>query len=284
MANVLITGCSGFVGRSLARAMARDHRVVGFSRQEPAGLDVQYVRGKFHAFEDLHLLDGYDFDVAIHLAAVTGGCLESDCVQVNVEGTRRLIRYLIDRGCHKFVMASSIAAVGFQSTRFRPIQLPIPDEHPCLDRDGYGLSKYLMEEITRYYCRQIDQIDVINLRLASVSPDEHMPAPLTVGPLKDWSLGRMTQMALSDAVRAFRLAAEAPHKPGVRMMNACAPRAWVAGPVADILRNWWGDDVDLSHFEQPGHEFDAVYEVKRIERELGFVASASSLPPAAAGK
>jgi len=151
VSSVLITGYSGFVGRSLARSMARNHRVVGLSRHQPADVDAQYVRGKFTSYEDLRLLDRYDFDVAIHLAAVTGGCLESDCVEVNVEGTRRLMRYLIDRGCPKFVMASSIAAVGFQSTRFRPIQLPIPDEHPCLDRDGYGLSKYLMEEVTRYY-------------------------------------------------------------------------------------------------------------------------------------
>ena len=246
-------------------------------------MDVQYVRGKFTSSEDLRFLDRYDFDVAIHLAAVTGGCLESDCIEVNVEGTRRLMRYLIDRGCQKFVMASSVAAVGFQSTRFRPCQLPIPDEHPCLDRDGYGVSKYLMEEVTRYYCRQNDHIDVINLRLSSVSPDDAMPAPLKVSPLGLWCLGRMTQMALSDAVRAFELAAEAPQKPGARIMNACPPKAWVADPVADILRNWWGDQVDLSHFEQAGHEFDAVYQVSRIERELGFVASALSLPPGGGG-
>ncbi len=36
--------------------------------------------------------------------------------------------------------------------------------------------------------------------------------------------------------------------------------------------NWWGNDVDLSFFEQPGHEYDSVYDVNLIERELGFVA------------
>jgi len=55
-------------------------------------------------------------------------------------------------------------------------------------------------------------------------------------------------------------------------MNAAPPVAWVADPVVDILANWWGEDVDLSHFQQPGHEYDAVYDVSRIERELGFVA------------
>ena len=79
-------------------------------------------------------------------------------------------------------------------------------------------------------------------------------------------------MARSDAVCAFAMAAEAAHKPGVRIMNATGPKAWAAVPVVEILRNWWGNDVDLSFFEQPGHEYDSVYDVSLIERELGFVA------------
>jgi UDP-glucose 4-epimerase len=272
MSTILITGASGFIGTALAQAMSATHDIVCISRNKPEEVDAPFVRGKFHAFEDLQQLNAYDVQAVIHLAAVTGGCLESDCVRINVEGTRRMMRYLIDRGCRKFVMASSIAAVGFQSPHFRPLQVPIPDEHPCLDRDGYGLSKYLMEEITKYYQRQVPQIDVINLRLSSVSPDEQMPPLRRVGPLGEWALGGITQMARSDAVRAFTLAAEAPYQPGVRIMNAASPKAWVAEPVGDILRRWWGDDVDLSYFEQPGHAYDAVYDVRRIKAELGFVA------------
>ena len=118
-----------------------------------------------------------------------------------------------------------------------------------------------MEEITRYYQRQVGDIDVINLRLSSVRPDDGMPELKRIGPLGQWSLGGITLMALSDAVRAFTLAAEAPHRPGVRTMNAAAPRAWVADPVADILRGWWGDEVDVSHFDGPGHEYDSVFDV-----------------------
>jgi len=271
MSTILITGASGFIGKALASSLADKHDVICMSRKNP-GLGLPYIRGEFSAFEDLRQLDRYVIDVVVHLAAVTGGCLERDGILVNVEGTRCLMRYLMDHGCRKLVMASSIAAVGFQNTRFRPLQLPIPDEHPCLDRDGYGLSKFLMEEITKYYQRQNGELDVINLRLSSVSPDDRMPSPVQVCPLGEWSLGGITLMALSDALRAFTLAAEAPYQPGVRIMNAAAPQAWVADPVADILRNWWGDGVDLSYFEQPGHEVDSVYDVSRIEKELGFVA------------
>jgi nucleoside-diphosphate-sugar epimerase len=271
MSTMLITGASGFIGRALAASLAKKHSVVCMSRRKPE-VDCPYVRGDFGSFEDLRQLDGRNFDAVVHLGAVTGGCLEREGLLVNVEGTRCLMRYLMDRGCRKFVMASSIAVVGLQSLKFRPARIPIPDEHPCLDRDGYGLSKYLMEEVTRYYARQNDGLDVINLRLATIGPDEPAVPLKKVGPLHEWSLAGITVMCLSDAVRAFSLAAEAPHKPGVRVMNAVGPRAWVQDPVADILRNWWGDDVDVSAFRRPGHEWDSVFDAGRIEQELGFVA------------
>jgi nucleoside-diphosphate-sugar epimerase len=272
MSTILVTGASGFIGQALSTALAEKHDVICMSRKSP-GLDLPWLRGEFGSFEDLRQLDAHDVDAVVHLAAVTSWGFEREQILTNVEGTRCLMRYLRERGCRKFVNASSIAAVGFQNVLFRPLQLPIPDEHPCLDRDGYGVSKYLMEEFTRYYQRQNTEIDVINLRLASIGADDQLPEPVRVRPIAEWSLGSVTVMALSDAIRAFTMAVEAPVKPGVRIMNATGPQAWVADPVADILRNWYGDEVDLSHFEQPGHEYAAVYEVSRIEAELGFVAS-----------
>jgi len=272
MSNILVTGASGFVGRALAVSLAERHNVICMSRHDP-GLSLRWVRGSFASFEDLRQLDGDGIDVVVHLAAVTGGCLERDGLLVNVEGTRCLMRYLMDRGCRRFVLASSIAAVGFQSTRFRPLELPIPDEHPCLDRDGYGVSKYLMEEITRYYHRQDDSLDITNLRLASVRADDALPEPVKAGTLGEWALGSITVLALSDGVRAFSLAAEAPYRQGLRIMNAVGPRAWVADPVAGVLRNWWGDDVDLSYYESPEHLYDSVFDARRIREEIGFEAT-----------
>jgi len=271
MSTILVTGASGFIGQALAPALAKRHDVICMSRTNPR-LGLPWVRAYFGAFEDLRALDTHKIDAVVHLAAVTGGCLERDGILVNVEGTRCLTRYLIDRRCEKFVFASSIAAVGFQSVHFRPLQLPIPDEHPCLDRDGYGFSKHMMEQVIHYYWRQNEQIDAIALRLSTVMADEHMSPPMRVSPVRQWALGGITRMARSDAVRAFTMAVEAPRCPGVRTMNAAPPVAWAADPVADILANWWGDDVDLSYFRQEGHEYDAVYDVSRIQRELGFVA------------
>jgi hypothetical protein len=126
--------------------------------------------------------------------------------------------------------------------------------------------------VTKYYHRQNEDLDIINLRLSSVVADENLPPLREAGPIYEWALGSITVMCLSDAVRVFTMAVEAPYKPGVRIMNACGPKAWVKEPVAEVLRTWYGDGLDVSHFEQPGHEWDSVYDVTRIREELGFVA------------
>ena len=134
----------------------------------------------------------------------------------------------------------------------------------------------MMEQLTRHLSRQHPQIDIINLRLAAVpAPDKMTPPPEEACPLSAWTVGQLTHMHLDDAVRVFTLAAESPVKPGVRIMNACTKNAMTRVPVAEVLRLWWGEEVDLSWYEQPGHEFDGLFDVKRIEDELGFVAQAA---------
>ena len=274
MSTILITGASGFIGRALAQSMAPNHHVVCLSRNKTGLEGVTAIEGDFSVADELHKLDQYQIEVLVHLAAVTGGCSEEDGLRVNVSGTHHLLRYLIDRGCQKFALASSIAAVGFQSVKFRPLQLPMPDEHPCLDRDGYGLSKYLMEEVTRYLSRQNEALDFINLRLASIAPDERILTPRKAGPLTEWAMGSLSIMYLSDTVRCLTLAAEAPSKPGVRILNAVGAQACAADTIPEIMRAWYGDDadqIDLSHYEQPGHERDPVFDISGIQAELGFV-------------
>jgi UDP-glucose 4-epimerase len=274
MKTILITGVSGFIGRALAQSLAQSYRVIGFSRKAVDIPGVTTIGGDFAEPTELSKLDDHAIDVLIHLAAVTGGCSEEDGLRVNVAGTHHLLRYLIERGCRKFVLASSIAVVGLQSISFRPLHLPMADEHPCLDRDGYGFSKYLMEEVTRYLARQNGALDFINLRLASIVPDEQPVTLVRAGELRPWAIAGITKMYLSDTVRCLTLAADAPPKPGVRILNAVGTQAAVAEPVPVILRAWYGADaagLDLAHYEQPGHEYDALFATDRIIEELGFV-------------
>lgn len=274
MGCTLVTGASGTIGQALVRQLAGHTDIVAMSRRA-CQLPGVRVCGDFAREEDLRRLDGFDIERVVHLAAATGNASEEEAFLVNVDGTRRLMRYLIGRGCRRFVLASSIAVVGLQSPRFRPQGFPIADDHPCLDRHGYGFSKFLMEEVARYYHRQHPELDIINLRLAAIYPDD-APPPLTHDDLpSEWALASLTRMSLSDAVAAFTAAVNAPGALGFQVLNAAAPWAWADRPTADVLRRWYGRDADLSYFEQPGHEWRGPFDVTRIHNTLGFAAQAA---------
>ena len=132
-----------------------------------------------------------------------------------------------------------------------------------------------MEEVTRYLSRQNPEMDIINIRLAAIVNEEAQLDPVCAGDtLSEWALASLSRMYLSDAVDCFAKAAEAPHKAGLRIMNAVAASACTRDTVPEVLKAWYGADaegLDFSHYERPGHERDPVYDIRRIEAEIGFV-------------
>jgi UDP-glucose 4-epimerase len=296
---VLITGASGTLGTALTAWLAlhsSDARLICLSRAEltdpPAG--IVSINGDFADREVLARLSSEvgKVDVCVHLA----GCLsegngEDFQLAVNVVGTHALMTHLRDNGTEKFVLASSIAAVGCLSPEFRPVQLPMPDDHNCLDPLGYGGSKYLMEEMSRLVSRQNPALDIINLRIAGIlGRHEDTPPAKPPGwaepPVADADgasgqspaivgFGLMYQ---EDMMRCLKLSIDAPLKPGVRVLNAVAQHATIAEgrTVSDVLREWWGADVadaipGLSHYDQPGHGDDSIFDTKLCHEEIGFL-------------
>ncbi|MFA9479983.1 hypothetical protein ACERK3_17020, partial [Phycisphaerales bacterium AB-hyl4] len=65
-------------------------------------------------------------------------------------------------------------------------------------------------------------------------------------------------------------ALQAAEQPGVRVLNAASPWVCADRPTAEILRNWYGRGVDLTYFEQAGHERSGVFDVRRIQQVLAF--------------
>ena len=181
---VLITGSSGTIGSALAERLGRQpdqFRTVCLSRSapdEPYPEGVLSVLGEFTDRSDLARVTTMAgrIDVVVHMAGVlSGGNGEDYQLAVNVVGTHALLTHFRDHGTQKFILASSIAAVGCLSPDFRPHRLPMPDDHPCDDPLGYGGSKYLMEEMSRLVSRQNPSLDIINLRIAGIQPDDTPP-------------------------------------------------------------------------------------------------------------
>jgi UDP-glucose 4-epimerase len=275
----LITGASGFVGLALAKRLSPTRPIVCMSRHKP-DVDAAFVSGQFHSFEDLRGLDSYRIETVVHLAAVTGGCSEEDGLAINVQGTRRLVRYLLERGCKRFVLASSVAAVGCLHNDFVPLQLPIPDEHPCLARDAYGLSKAMMEEMIGYFQRANPETEFINLRFGAVVDDATWEPPhITADSNTPIPFVLLARVLLSDILGAVTAALDSQPRPGVHVYNVVGPDAPCDDPVPEVLRVSSGERVnalDFSWYQRPGHEHDALYAMDKIKDELGFMPQKST--------
>lgn len=108
---VLVTGASGLLGREVARLLVRrGHAVTTFQRR-PSGIDgVTDVRGS--VTDDAAVRSAVEgAEGIIHLAAkvsFTGRAAEFD--EVNVEGTRRLLRLAREAGVRDVVFVSSPSA------------------------------------------------------------------------------------------------------------------------------------------------------------------------------
>jgi len=116
MANktILVTGSTGWLGGKLCEALvARGVNVVGLARRktEIDGL-MGCVMADLSTGKGLEFLSTLRIDCCVHLAAVAGWGELADCLEVNVQGTRRLFDALLAGGCTRFVVASSISTVG----------------------------------------------------------------------------------------------------------------------------------------------------------------------------
>ncbi|MCY1195528.1 dTDP-4-oxo-6-deoxy-D-allose reductase [compost metagenome] len=112
---ILVTGATGFVGRSVVQRLASEHDVLALSRREVpefARLGVQCVRADLGAHVDLaSVLPADGVDRIIHLAQSDGyrdfPGAAMDMFQVNVASTAALLDYAAKTGVKGFVLAST---------------------------------------------------------------------------------------------------------------------------------------------------------------------------------
>ncbi len=280
---VLITGGSGFIGTKLIEFLAEKEDIVCLSRKKPK-IDIPFIQGSFDRPEDLLQINKYKITALIHLAAVTGGCSEEEGLSVNVLGLRRLVRYLMEQHkCKKYIIASSIAAVGCLSNDFLPQHFPIMDDHICLAKDAYGLSKSLAEDITEYFNRVDPETDFINLRLGAVCPDEtYDPEPLELTGLAECPITQLTRVLASDVVNAFYKALTAALHPGVRIYNVAGPDISCDVSTVEALYTVYGKEImdryDLSYYMKSGNECKPLFGMNKIKKELAYEPVQTTMP------
>jgi nucleoside-diphosphate-sugar epimerase len=273
VSSVLLTGASGFIGERLAQQLLVDgHSVVSLSRS-PLQNGTTVIEGDFAALDSLALLDAHPIDVVVHLAGVTGSASEEDAMTVNVAGTRRFFRYLIDRGVKRFVTASSIAATGCLDPDFLPRSIPMPDDHPCDSTNVYGVSKRMIEELCEYFQRVDPTLEFTLFRIGGVLPEDASLPDLAALDRVSLPFTEFGTVAVQDVVAAFAVATGRALGPGVRQLNLVSPFARSALPTVEALRQLLGervDGIDLSFYARPGNEFASVFAIDRLADVYGF--------------
>jgi UDP-glucose 4-epimerase len=273
---IFLTGSTGFIGSHLLARLAEKHQVICISRRKvEESRGAAWIQGNFDCLEDLKKLDTCRLDLVVHLAAILNTGAEEPALETNFMGTGRLIRYFVDRGCRRFILASSIAVTGCLDERFLPVQLPIPDEHPCMAYEPYGFSKALMEELAAYYNRQYPDTEFVNLRYGVVRKMDEWYARgenATVNMAKPFV--DLAFLDVEDAVSAVLHAVEKGNRPGVHTYNVVGPDVTCTLPTAEMLRAVMGDRVkglDMSFYEQEGKKSYPIYSIEKVKEELGFV-------------
>jgi nucleoside-diphosphate-sugar epimerase len=144
--DVLITGAAGFVGRSLAQALAaRGVRVTGIDR---VALPPAPPFSRFHACDLLDdaalaaFASGRAFDAVVHLAGVLpNNTQRGEMFAINVGGTSAVLEHLARAGCH-VVLFSTGLVYGTQTA-------PFPERLDCRPRDVYAQSKLAAEALVQ---------------------------------------------------------------------------------------------------------------------------------------
>ena len=236
---VLITGASGFLGRSVVRAAsAAGHEVVALVRPtaDISGYGwpdtVEILRG------DLRQKGGWrsrlGVEAVVHLAAAPSGDLATQFAGT-VQATENLLDALSLALLRKFVHISSFSVYDY-STRPRR---GVVDETTALEpkpeaRDAYTMTKMIQERLVTDTCDAAG-LDCVVIRPGAI-----------YGPGKDWDFGRALSVKSCDLIfapfGAFRLTyvdncADAI----VKAINAPSGSTRIFNIVDDELPSYWSD-------------------------------------------
>lgn len=164
MDTALVTGATGFIGGHLVKALKKKKvRVKIFDR-------------KRHSLSDVNsLLDLVDScDTAFHLAAINNPD-SPDLFKVNVLGTANLLEAIskFSRGC-RIVYPSTIGICRIPNKG--EVVNETCEVHP---RNKYVLSKFLSEELIRYYS-DVEDVTAVILRISNVyGPEDKVGRSIT---------------------------------------------------------------------------------------------------------
>lgn len=146
---ILVTGATGFIGRHLVRRLVKEERSVKCLVREKSSikslekLGVELVYGDLLNKDSLKRVVGdEEVSVVYHLASAVYARNNKEFYEVNVSGTRNLLRSCSQNGLKKFIYLSSLAVCGLSKK-----ESLINETSPCNPFTPYGRSKLIAENL-----------------------------------------------------------------------------------------------------------------------------------------
>jgi nucleoside-diphosphate-sugar epimerase len=162
---VLITGIDGFIGGHLARALLdAGVQVRGLSRRVRAeerldGIEIVVASGLDDHEALRRAVQGVDAIVhlagRVHVMRDTVTDALGEFRRVNVDGTRALAEAARNANVEKFVLVSSVKAIGEGADR------PWTEETPPRPKDPYGISKLEAEKVLQALAASSDMAAIV---------------------------------------------------------------------------------------------------------------------------
>lgn len=301
MPAVLVTGAAGFVGVNVTRALVlRGHRVVAFDHRRPDDAARRYAGEAVWLEGDVRDrapieagLRGHRIDTLVHAAAVTATTARwehdraLDVLGVNLLGTVTALEAAHATGVQRVVVVSSTAALGpgYRDGR------PIPEEAPAAPADLYGISKHVLELVSRRLAG-LCALEVAAVRLAQPYGPMERPSPdrAALSPIADWmaaaAVGRpLTTPSVEtakdwtyveDTAAGFVRLVEAGGRLRYPIYNlGSGTNVTVREVLEAIVKEWPGTEVRVTPDAVDNPNLDPArirgpLEVVRLRDELGF--------------
>ena len=170
---VLVTGSSGYLGSQTVAALAQrtDLQVVALDVREPAVRlpGVAYEVADIRAPEVDAIVQRHGPQVIVHLASIVTPGKDSKRAfeyDVDVNGTRNLLRACVQHGVRRVIVSSSGAAYGYHADN--PDWLVETDAIRGNEVFAYSCHKRLVEEMLLEYRQQQPQLEQIVFRIGTI--------------------------------------------------------------------------------------------------------------------
>lgn len=265
MSKVLLTGASGFIGRTLSTYLENlGHQVLKFTRENG---DIAN-RNSWDKFEKA--------DYVIHLASrnfVPDSWMHSsEFLESNVVGTSRALEYAKIHNAKTIYVSAYLYG--------KPIELPINENHPISPNNPYALSKYLAEEVCKFHANFFEQ-SVTILRLFNVyGPGQRSEflVPTLVNQCLKGNLISVLDLKpkrdyvfIEDVLDVIQKAMI--KSGGLQIYNIGSGLSYSVQEIIDIIQKICGSDLPVKSQDvvRPNEINNVVADISRAKEDLGWI-------------